>query len=543
MKFSDLAPSQRAVVDASEQLIVAIGGPGCGKTSAALWAASAELEKIQTKPWQRVLFLTFSRTAVSQLQQRSAGIFRGKNASRIDVLTFDAFAHQMLGAWGRYAGHGQKLADIQSEAQKLLFGESTNSLAYEDLVPGAIELLESVEIERLVAGRWPLVICDEFQDTDDTKLKLLWRLHGAGARLVVLADPNQMIYQWLGVNPKRLEQIKERADRVVVFEEKSHREPSGTIPAMAAAILRREFDSEAVQVAIDRQMLRVVPNVTASDLMSVIEQEMTLAEGCKSIAIFGRSNPGVARLSAELDGKNIDHAIIGLSEAEGEGLLALLTICLFAVGGLGAEDLRRALGTFYQASVRGGANAEARALAGLATMNGDARWQAIQTRLELAEREIGERQFSSVGELVQYAGSLWPFLDVGIGNRVWKRVHADFTRLARPIETRIVSLANVRLLERTTRDRRVGAFLDLGKRWPDGLVQIMNFAQTKGREADLVMLLFRQSDGLGPRRGPFDELSRSLYVALTRARKRAVVILPPEPHPFISPFQYLPQAD
>ena len=66
----------------------------------------------------------------------------------------------------------------------------------------------------------------------------------------------------------------------------------------------------------------------------------------------------------------------------------------------------------------------------------------------------------------------------------------------------------------------------------------MNFHQTKGREADQVILLYRAGDYLADRRAtePFAESSRVLYVVLTRARERVVVLLPRNPHQLIAPF-------
>ena len=69
-------------------------------------------------------------------------------------------------------------------------------------------------------------------------------------------------------------------------------------------------------------------------------------------------------------------------------------------------------------------------------------------------------------------------------------------------------------------------------------VQLMNFHQTKGREADAVLLVYRDGDYLAGGRDsePFDESSRVLFVAVSRARLTVTVILPPNPHPLVAPF-------
>jgi len=70
-----------------------------------------------------------------------------------------------------------------------------------------------------------------------------------------------------------------------------------------------------------------------------------------------------------------------------------------------------------------------------------------------------------------------------------------------------------------------------------GPVQVMNFHQTKGREADAVILVYRNGDYLADRHAtePFEESSRVLLVALTRAKKEVIVILPSEPHELVAP--------
>jgi DNA helicase-2/ATP-dependent DNA helicase PcrA len=96
------------------------------------------------------------------------------------------------------------------------------------------------------------------------------------------------------------------------------------------------------------------------------------------------------------------------------------------------------------------------------------------------------------------------------------------------------------LLETEVNALRTGALIsEAGPR--GGRTTLMNFHQTKGREADAVVLVFRDGDYLANHTDtePFTDSSRVLYVALTRARRAVTVILPPEPHPLIAPFSAL----
>ena len=70
-------------------------------------------------------------------------------------------------------------------------------------------------------------------------------------------------------------------------------------------------------------------------------------------------------------------------------------------------------------------------------------------------------------------------------------------------------------------------------------VQVMNLHQTKGREADAVIILSDDDDYHGKEREPFVQGSRLLYVILTRARREVTVLLGHEPHPLVSPLASL----
>ena len=67
------------------------------------------------KRGERVLFLTFSRTAVTQILDRSRGILKDV-ADRVDVLTFHGFAWRLITDFGRYAGYGPD-PQLRSDAE------------------------------------------------------------------------------------------------------------------------------------------------------------------------------------------------------------------------------------------------------------------------------------------------------------------------------------------------------------------------------------------------------------------------------------------
>jgi DNA helicase-2/ATP-dependent DNA helicase PcrA len=520
------------VVEAREAVVLALGGPGTGKTTTALWAARAELERPETAPWQRVLFLTFSRTAVGQIGRRAPAVFSGQH-NRIEIATFHAFAYRLIAAFGRYGGHGTVVPRVQSEAEVKLLARREGHLTYDDLLPHARALLQSQRLRSLVTRRFPLIICDEFQDTSDQQWSLLQQL-GATARLLLLADSNQMIYTFIaGVSVERLEEARALARREVHLEPVSHRDPSGVIPAMGEAVRVRCFDHEAVQTAVEAGRLRVIASVPDEDLVDVVGREITLARtaGLASIGVFAHSNDGVAALSAALADARLDHVLIGIPESHAEALKTMAVLCCFAVGAATRDQADAQFATFLTASTRGAGPPElaVNLVRGLPIDPGLARL-FDQVYADLAS--AGQRTMEDV---VTLATAAWPRLRVRRGMRPWGRAAPVFLGMARPFLREGATTDAAARLEAAVERRRPRTLLDFDTVYP-GPVQLMNFHQTKGREADAVLLVYRDGDWWGREREPFGRSSRVLLVSITRARERVVVILPPRPHALVAPF-------
>ena len=536
MNWDDLTELQQEAASSTVPRLVVFGEAGSGKTTVALWCARHFLESSAAVDHQRVLFLTFSRTAVREISRRSGRALLGIR-DRVEIQTFHSFAHRIVSSFGRYAGLGCSAPTFQSEAQTKLFGKEPNQIRYDDLLPLALEIMGGSRISRLLTARWPLVICDEFQDTGDHQWELLGKLSADG-RLVLLADPNQMIYGFLrdrGVGPQRVRQAQELADRVIDLGTRSHRDTTNVIPAMAQAIRQRRFDDAAVTIALRKDRLRIYPAVPDSDLIETLRDEILASrrQGAKTIGVFGHGNEPVAALSAELMATGLDHILIGLPEAHGEALLAMETLCLHGLGRCGTEEVRMRLAVFLTASVRGKAAPPlAVALAG-----GGALRERLVERIELASQALKKSAGEGIEELIRTTMEVWPNLGITAGRRPWAQAARTFGATAQQILTRAQGRTEEFLvgLSRRVAGQRTETCLDLdvGSGHP---LQLMNFHQTKGREADVVILVYRDDDWFGHEDEPFPENSRLLYVSLTRARNRVVIVLPLNSPPLVAPF-------
>ncbi len=536
MNSEDLSPQQSDVASARGSTVLVLGGAGTGKTTAALWAARAAIERGEVGAHQKVLLLTFSRTAVSQIASRARGVISGIRDA-IEVSTFHAFGLRMLQDFGRYAGLGSDVPRIQSEARNKLIGPDTTAISYDALVPEAIRVIGTPAVGALVARRWPLVICDEFQDTNPDQWRLLEHLSDH-ARLLLLADPNQMIYTFVpGVGPKRLEVARERAQDVLELQPTSFRDPSGCIPAMAAAIRERRFRAGEVRHAVAEGRLAVRTGVTDDTALAVLKSELSIARqaGHGSVGIFGHSNEGIAQLGAALTDSGIEHSLVGIPEAQGEALAALSALSQYGAGLIDDDGVGLALATYLTACTRG---RQPPVLAQGMAFGRPELPATFRARLEALKRSLTEVAAVGFDHLVASTCDAWEQLGVVGGSRPWQlaalRFAASARRVARSTDTLEESVK--KLTEQAERDRTSAL---VGDDFQDAHpVQIMNFHQTKGREAAQVILLYGSGDYLAHHRAsePFTESSRVLYVALTRARERVVVLLPADPHPLIAPF-------
>ncbi len=538
MRFADLDRRQREVVDAvvkSDDKILVLGRPGTGKTTTALWSARTYLETSDEKTAPRILFLTFSRTAVSQIMTRSPGALSGF-ADRIEVLTFHGLAYRLLKGFGRYAGYGPAAPSIQSETRSRLLGQDRSKLRYKDLIPGALAILaNSSRVRQLVASRWGLVICDEAQDTSTEQWHLLRML--ASRKVLLLGDPNQMIYTFIkGVSPERFREMEDWADRQIQLDPQSHRDPSGAIPALAEAIRQRRFDDEAVLEALRTSRLEIHFDVAEDERQDLLSAAVADARDRKyrDVGIFAHSNASVAELAEELSEAGIEHVIVGIPEAHAEALGSMAAQCLFAMGLATDEEVRESFGLFLTAATRRRqAPPLALALIGKSDLPG-----LIEDAVSNLQYALTAAADGTLEDVATIAMQSWEKLGIRAAYRPWRRAAAHFRRLVWPLRTSEVSEESLQQLSEIVEGSRVSALIDLDYS-ERGTVKLMNYHQTKGRQADTVVHVFGPDDYFGSEVEPFENTSRLLNVAISRARHRVIVLLPSTPHPLVEPFTLL----
>jgi DNA helicase-2/ATP-dependent DNA helicase PcrA len=245
----ELSKKAAAALDEPGGMLV-LGGPGSGKTTLSLLKTQRLVEGLE--PGQRILFLSFSRAAVRQVLARCNDVLTRSDRQSIVVKTYHAFCIDLLRAHGRlltgsqprlYYPGAERVAraafdgDWEAERARLATEEGLYTF---DLFAGCCAdlLARSLAVRQHVAEMYPVIILDEFQDTNDSQWDLVKQL-GEGSRLIVLADQDQRIFEYdTSVDPRRLDLLREFVEPAEFdLGGANHRSPDAAVLQFADAVL------------------------------------------------------------------------------------------------------------------------------------------------------------------------------------------------------------------------------------------------------------------------------------------------------------------
>lgn len=272
-----LTEKQLEIMNA-EGHVLTTGGPGSGKTTVSIFKA-AQLAEQALRPGQKILFLSFARATVSRVVESIEYEQRipQKQKKRIDVETYHSFFWRLLKAHGYLVGlprrlsiltpsseaialstirsgyaaeskltkaqKAEKYAQEETELQRLARDEGR--LCFDLFAPHVGDILHGSErIRNLIAAMYPVIILDEFQDTNAGQWRVVQAL-GEHSTLLALADPEQRIYDWIGADPERLKHFRDAfAPAEVDLGTDNHRSAGTDIAVFGNDILKGKFREE-----------------------------------------------------------------------------------------------------------------------------------------------------------------------------------------------------------------------------------------------------------------------------------------------------------
>lgn len=287
MSLDELNPNQLEAVLWDEGPMLVLAGPGSGKTRVLTERVTRLLEK---KKETAVLALTFTNKAATEMRERVDKLL-GKKANRAHLCTFHSFAADVLRQHGSHLGikpdfvmllqdedrialleplvaslrdqdytipHDIKailrlLDRLMSESYDLNDKEESalnvaewipylfrryldvliesNRLDFGSLLYFCKRLLQSnYGVTRVLRLTWPYICVDEFQDTNKAQYDVLKLLAGVEKpNLFIVADDDQIIYQWNGASPERLRELENDYKMSLILLPENYRCPAEII--------------------------------------------------------------------------------------------------------------------------------------------------------------------------------------------------------------------------------------------------------------------------------------------------------------------------
>lgn len=198
--------SVQAALRSDTRLVVIEAPAGCGKTYQGAELVVHAASKIGDG---RILVLAHTHAAVDVFASRARGL-----GSRLDVRTIDSLIAEIASAYHSSLG-------LPPDPGVWVRGRSDG---YQQLARLVARLVRaSPMIAQALHRRYPLIVCDEHQDSSSDQHALVIALHQAGSAIRVFGDPMQYIFG--GQNQREIEADLARWDGLKAngtFEELDH---------------------------------------------------------------------------------------------------------------------------------------------------------------------------------------------------------------------------------------------------------------------------------------------------------------------------------
>ena len=556
----DLCQKRRAILGGTGHMLI-LGGPGSGKTTIGLLKARRTvLERLQ--PEQSVLFLSFSNSAIRRILEAARIVLRADVSRHVEIRTYHSFAWDILRSHGYLLSMRRCLRIIAAQdaavmraglvddvcaAQEERLFLADGRLTYDQFAPQAAALLErSTVVRELFSYAHPVIIVDEFQDTDNSQWRFI-RTLSQDSEIIALGDTEQRIYAWRkGVSSTRLESfIDELRPAVFDFENENNRSPDTGIVSYARSLLSPQIRRNLPD---DIEIRRFRPGQFAVGLhfALIATWKSTIRRTGRrhlSVVVAARSRMMVRLISDALTQRVIVRGRI-LRPVRHDVMFDQMQIALaarlvaFVMGSHADQPHERLSGALERISA---VYRSSGTKTGIQTSDRLSRWADRCRHQEVPNTKC-------VRALTSVFSTIYPDF-VGSPRDDWLTVrraletadadelrrtgdHARYLRLLRrgsAIEERLTDLwkqsGDYSGAERALDDAIIQDQLTDNHR-ESGRISVMTMHQLKAREYDAVLLVedrhrtFRGRDD----RPPFMETRRLLQVSLTRARHFACVL-------------------
>ncbi|MCK4794655.1 MAG: UvrD-helicase domain-containing protein, partial [Desulfobacteraceae bacterium] len=315
-------PEHENVINCGDRCFLVTSRPGRGKTSVALRFAGKVLSDGSLKSSQKVLFLTFSRNAVYQISTASQYfLIEPSIREHLRIFTYHSYMWWLLQVFGRFAGLPRALTliwetkaravsykrNFEQQTLPLFLACEAKGVTYDCFAPLCTKLLKSDTVKRALAELYPIVVVDEFQDTNNEQWEIIKRI-SEYSRLCCFADPDQMIHRFRGATDNRIDILfKEKNAIHYPLQEECLRTGEHHLLDFSETILDNRKVSEKLVYVYKNRFLKNYfgPNARSNFLKITLSEfyadyKKRKLQGIPSIALAAYANNSVGLIRKDL---------------------------------------------------------------------------------------------------------------------------------------------------------------------------------------------------------------------------------------------------
>lgn len=558
------------ILNATGNLLV-MGGPGSGKTTIALFKAKELVENGSLKEAQKILFLSFARATISRVEEQAGNLIPSNIKKSIEINTYHGFIWNILKRHG-YLINSRAITLLPLHEAAVRFSgieksklpailDSTfedEGLVHFDMFARLCNRLlsQSNALRRIISDVYPVIILDEFQDTNSDEWDLICTL-GKDSCLLALADPEQRIYDFRGADPKRITDFIEQFKPTIVdFGTENNRSTGTDIVQYGNDLLAQNNHEKTYNNVIVQEYPSVVAALKHYHLKYVLLREraklIKASPDKGSIAILVPTNSLMLEVSdflQKVQKVRSDHELPAVAhevaiETAGPSLAALFVATLLSQGSI-KECTATSLLTTLLSHILGrkGTHAPTKA---------DTTYCDAIKRYLLSGKVSGKNRKALIEECQVLANTVNQIVFTGNIIADWKTAVDSIKSCSSIYLKQIASdVKYLRLLQKGSQlyvafdslwrqsysyNGAVEAvssaltqehFSMSTKTW-DG-ISIMTIHKAKGKEFDIVIIYEgRYQNRIVSRPDRIDQARLNLRVAVTRAKRKAIVLTPEE---------------
>ena len=414
--MSSLNANQFRAVNWGAGPLLVLAGPGSGKTDVLTHRIARLIEESAEESFH-ILGLTFTNKAATEMRRRVNALVPNAD-ERVNLTTYHSFSAAILRQHGHHLGIRPDFAILSQEAERMavldkavegaglahadgydskrllplvtrltarnvpadaaaesllrelpdsarqigeIYGRyrrlmiENNELDFGGLVAEALRLLTETAAGKLVRRIYPYVCVDEFQDTSLAEYQILCRIvDPATKNLFVVADDDQIIYEWNGASPGRLKELQKHFGMAVLNLPENYRCPADVVKMANSLIANNPSHHKAESVASkpvgQDQVVRVMAfNTTKEEAdwiaKDIAELPVDLRRKC---AVLGRTRKALEQVVAALKEQGMHgHLYVRKDEFANDRMVWLHSVIRLADSRQDGEQLRRVCESFY----------------------------------------------------------------------------------------------------------------------------------------------------------------------------------------------------